>query len=462
LFTKTVSQLACLALIAFLFGAGVYRAATQSIVIDEAYTYNRFVAPPLAESLATYDANNHVLHTLLCKVSVACFGLSELSLRLPALLGSLLFLVSVWRLARYVLGRGWLCLLAVAVVGLNPFVLDYLWAARGYSLALGLFFWSLFLLTRYLSEDYDPPERLLFRAGVVLGLSVAANLVFVVPAVAAGAALLAARRARLWTLVDRFCGPALVTAFLILVLPLTRAQGANFYYGTNSIAETVRSLVILPAGLSVAVPVLVLVILVGAASHSRAPALLLLGGTMALSLAAVVAAHALLGVLYPLGRTGIYWPPLFALAAVFTLPWLRRAKLPGKLAAAAVSAVLLVSVGLFAASFRTGPIPEWRYDAGTRRIVRLLMARHATEPARRIQLGVSWPLEPSLNFYRQMYDLKWLVPVTRADPDGDYDFYVLLPQDQAILKTRALEPLYTDPVSQATLAQKRGQTHLFP
>jgi hypothetical protein len=176
---------------------------------------------------------------------------------------------------------------------------------------------------------------------------------------------------------------------------------------------------------------------------------------MVLSLAAVVAAHALLGVLYPLGRTGIYWPPLFALATVFTLPWLWRARLPGKLAAASVCAVLAVSVGLFAASIRTGPIPEWRYDAGTKRVIRLLMARHASEPARHIRLGVSWPLEPSLNFYRQMYDLKWLVPVTRAAPDGEYDYYVLLPQDRALLKTRALEPLYSDPISEATLARKR-------
>jgi hypothetical protein len=422
-------------------------------------------------------------------VSVECFGLSELSLRLPALFGSLLFLVMVWRLARYALGRGWLCLLAVAVVGLNPFVLDYLWAARGYSLALGLFFWGLFLLTRYLSEDYDPPERLLFRAGVALGLSVAANLVFLVPAVAAGcvftAVLLLTRRARLWTVVDRFWGPAIVPAFLILVLPLTRAQGANFYYGAQSFADMLRSLVILPSRFIVVIPGLALVILVGAAAAAaegffvrrderRKPglppfpavremagcprfphsALLLLGATMTLSLAAVAVAHAWFGVLYPLGRTGIYWPPLFGLATVLTVPWLWRAKLPGKVAGGAVCAVLLVSVGLFAAAFRTGHIPEWRYDAGTKRIVRLLSVRHAGEPGRSIRLGVTWSLEPSLNFYRQMYDLKWLAPVTRASPDGDYDYYVLLPQDEAILRTRALEPLYTDPVSEATLARK--------
>jgi hypothetical protein len=125
-------------------------------------------------------------------------------------------------------------------------------------------------------------------------------------------------------------------------------------------------------------------------------------------------------------------------------------------AAAALGAVLVVSLGLFAAGFTTNQIPEWRYDAGTKRIVRLLRERHAAEPGRRVRLGVTWLLEPSFNFYRQMYDLKWLAPMTRAGPDGEYDYYVVLPQDDAVIRGRALEPLYRDPVSEATLARRGG------
>jgi hypothetical protein len=45
----------------------IYRAATQSITIDEAYTYLSFVKPTLWEIMTRYDANHHVLHSLLCK-----------------------------------------------------------------------------------------------------------------------------------------------------------------------------------------------------------------------------------------------------------------------------------------------------------------------------------------------------------------------------------------------------------
>ncbi len=483
MFVKTATQIACLALIAFLAGTGVYRAATESITADEAFTYNRFVATPLGVSLTTYDANHHVLNTYLCKISVALFGLSELTMRLPALAGALLFLVSLWRLARYALGRGWLCLLAVALAGLNPFVLDYLSAARGYSLALGFFFWGLFLLTRYLAEDYDPPERVLFRAGVAMGLAVAANLVFLVPAVGAGCAataLLVPRRAGVWKLVDRFWGPALVPAFLFWVLPLAHAEASNFYYGARSLQEMVHSLAVpsllhdervyrLGAGrwvdlaIRFLLPALALVILAGASAGAwrwfrrrdfRSPALLLLGFTMALSLGAAVAAHAWLGVLYPLGRTGIYWPPLVALASVCAAAWLWSLPLPGRVAGAIVAAALVLELVPFAAGFTTDQIPEWRYDAGTKRIVGVLAARHAAEPGRRVRLGATWLLEPSLNFYRQMYDLKWLAPVTRNSPDADYDYYVLLTQDAAIARSRGLRPLYTDRVSGATVLSR--------
>jgi hypothetical protein len=56
-----------------LTGFNGYRAYSQSITIDEAYTYLSFVRPPLHQILTTYDANHHILHSLLCKVTVGCF-----------------------------------------------------------------------------------------------------------------------------------------------------------------------------------------------------------------------------------------------------------------------------------------------------------------------------------------------------------------------------------------------------
>jgi hypothetical protein len=48
----------------------IYRARTQSLTIDEAWVFKRFVNQPISEMTRSWDACNHVLHTVLMK----CFG----------------------------------------------------------------------------------------------------------------------------------------------------------------------------------------------------------------------------------------------------------------------------------------------------------------------------------------------------------------------------------------------------
>lgn len=93
-------------LLCLLFGVNVYRAETQSITVDEAFTHTRFVVPPFAAMHTFYDAGNHVLNTLLAKLSVSLFGVSELALRLPSLLGGLLYFAGLLLVSRRLFGPG--------------------------------------------------------------------------------------------------------------------------------------------------------------------------------------------------------------------------------------------------------------------------------------------------------------------------------------------------------------------
>src|SRR3954454_7998866 len=121
----------------------VYRARTQSFTVDEAWVFNSFVNQDLAVMGHTYDACNHVLHTLLMKLSRHYLGTGELALRVPGLIGALLYAIAVYKLTRLVLG-GWTQLLAVALLTFHPLVLDFMVAARGYGLGLGLFTLALY------------------------------------------------------------------------------------------------------------------------------------------------------------------------------------------------------------------------------------------------------------------------------------------------------------------------------
>jgi hypothetical protein len=116
----------------------VHRAAVQSITVDEANTFLFWVAPDTPAYL-TPHSNNHVLNSMLMRLSVALFGLSDLTVRLPALLGGAIYLFAVYRFCTLL--RGGLALtwsLFVCFV-FNPFVLDYLVAARGYCFRISRF-----------------------------------------------------------------------------------------------------------------------------------------------------------------------------------------------------------------------------------------------------------------------------------------------------------------------------------
>src|SRR5262249_54089449 len=116
----------------------VYRAATQSLTHDEAFTYQMYIAAPFGAMFTVYDANHHFLATLLMRLSTALFGSSELALRLPTLLACAWYFHTVFRLALLAFGDGWTLLLAAALAAGNPLMLDLLAAARGYGLALAL------------------------------------------------------------------------------------------------------------------------------------------------------------------------------------------------------------------------------------------------------------------------------------------------------------------------------------
>ncbi|MGA2328147.1 MAG: hypothetical protein ABSH05_17855 [Bryobacteraceae bacterium] len=485
----TAPEAVAIGAVAILFAVNVYRAWTQSVTIDEARNYEMFIAEPISRMFAAYDATNHVLQTVLSKISIGVFGLSEFTLRLPTVLGGLLYLVSGYRLLRYLFGTGWLLVLSVLALGLNPGVMDYLSAARGYGLGLGFMMWAFTHLVFYLG---DRDEGRLFKAGIGLGLSVAATLVFLYPAVALAAVVAGilavegwmsgkpgeARRG-IWLVIDQLGGPGIVTAFVLLVLPLSHAARENFFYGTRQIDKLASGLVavsfyhnprIWTAGRylplfqwwyralwAVIVPTFLLATLTLAALTVRRwvrlrrfaalekndRVLVLLGGTVALMLLMMVVPRHLFGALYPFGRTGIYWVPLTTLAVLL---------LTGKKYAAIPALVFaLFSVAMFAGGFTTSFYSEWMGERCTRDVVRLIKARHA---GGEVRLGVSWPLEPGSNFYRRRFRLDWLKPVDLRHADGDFDYYYLLVGDAGLVEKRQLRTLFRDPQTGTVLAEK--------
>jgi hypothetical protein len=195
-------KLALAAMVA-VFAGEAWLAAVRPITPAEALAYDRFVRPPMRETLHQPSRNPDVLYTLLEKRSVRLFRVSEFSIRLPALLAGGWYLWAIRRLC-----RRWVLVVALAAA---PLAWQCFSTANGLGLALALAAWAL-----------EAAPRKLNRAGVCLGLAVAAHLPF-----AAGAAILSAiivwRNFRWDRAVEGFLIPALVTCFMFLVLPFSLA-----------------------------------------------------------------------------------------------------------------------------------------------------------------------------------------------------------------------------------------------
>ena len=117
-------------------------------------------------------------------------------------------------------------------------------------------------------------------------------------------------------------------------------------------------------------------------------------------------------------------------------------------------AFLLTCALWFAFQFNVDRYTEWTYDAGTKRIVGMLRTEHQTEPDKNWQVGVTWVLLPSMNFYKSLYHLDWFQPVDTRNGTAGLTRFVLAEKETQLVQTMGLHATYIDPVSNQALATR--------
>jgi hypothetical protein len=184
-------------------------------------------------------------------------------------------------------------------------------------------------------------------------------------------------------------------------------------------------------------------------SPSDKPARLLIvtAATIVISVIGISIAHFAVHFPFPELRTGLYWIPLVTLASVAHAAQVHRGL---KIALCVVFAGIIF---VYAAGFQTRYYLEWRYCAATRPIMEKIKSIAPVGSANPLRIGATWQLEPSLNFYRDMFHLDWLEELQREPVEKlPRDFYVLIYADRALASKRHLRVLLDDPISGAVLA----------
>jgi hypothetical protein len=418
-------------ILAALFGVfwAILRACVQSITIDEADTYLFFVGRS-ARFIWYPSSNNHVLNSLLMWITTCLLGTSSITVRAPAILGAVLYICVCYFLCECITSQFNLRLPLLICLTYNPFIFDFMVAARGYSLALAFLLAAIAVPLWHREKEAPSLPKSCALASLFLGLSFSANFSFAfVDAAAFLAIAIWAFQRRGVQILTACVLPGLLVALLICGYPVLHWHKRELWYGATSLGQMARSIVqpslfqldprFEKAGLYQAMIYLkpVLLPLLGALCACQLLVTRVDGswlrdvrvrrlGRLASALAAIAAlaifthwvGFRLFGLLLPMGRTAIYLVPLFTLVAgiIAAVParswaglWLHRGLI----------AAFFTLACYFLLCLRLTYFEEWKWDAEVKDVYPLLARYNHLDGV--TDIGCSWYYTSSLNFYRE-------------------------------------------------------------
>lgn len=420
-------------------------------------------------------ANLHWLYVLLMKMTVGLFGDTELAIRLPALVGHVVYLVFSIKLVKWVANaasnqsqiipspfpknRDRLFLIPVfgfVLLNCNAYLLEFHSLARGYGLAMGMMMMSLYYLARWVENGRFGP-----LVGTLGGafLAVMSNFTLLVYfacllAVIGGGVVWAfvkkdenkAERAK-WAAIGSGAFLAILAWLLHNPIRILRERG-EFEWGRETFWETYKSLVhcslyggkyLKEYNLEVLGGLFFLLLLAAAVfavvnffKKPKDMSSRYYLAALSLPLMAAVAAiaqHLILGTKYQADRTAIMFIPLCALAVfLFFANWLAQK-------GSRWAKGLAVVIGLFVVGHlvRVGQLnytSEWGYDAETRSMMAYMDEK--VPPGQQVKLGVHWLYHPSATYYQKRLGYTFTEPPIYSKDlflDGRYDYYYVQPDD---------------------------------
>jgi hypothetical protein len=435
----------------------VIRARVQSITMDEADTYFWYVA---TSDVWHPFSNNHVLNSLLMWISTRAFGTSSLAIRAPALLGAVLFVGTCYLLCRTITDRFSIQLPLFICLTYNPFVFDYMVAARGYGLADAFLLAAIAVLVLHVAKGRPSLRQACVGASLALGLSFTANFSFAFVDLAAFLAITAwAIRQRGQESVTRivaYCAlPGLFVALLVCGYPLAHWKKDDLIWGVNSLSEMRQSLLdsslyrldprfqetawykaadflapLLPPLL--AILCLCQIVVTNLDGSWRQDARNRWLGGFAAALAGIVSLSVLMhwlafrveSLLLPVGRTGIFLVPLTTLLAG-TIAAAPARTLVSRWLRVGITTLFCGLACYFLLCLRLSYFREYQWDADAKGVYSVLARyNHAYGIT---DVGMTGLFFPALNYYRMSSNKETLAPfkLETPNPPAGKSIYVM-------------------------------------
>ncbi len=467
----------------------VARAHVQAVTMDEAVTYTNFVALQAPTHWIPH-ANNHVLNSMLIRLFTSIFGVSHVTVRSGALIGAAVYIFVAYQLSKLIARDFLLRLSLFLCLVYNPFVFDFMVAARGYGLATAFLACAIWVVAFHKREATGgEPNSLLVAcclSSVLAGLSFVSNFAFAIADAAAmlmlylwtcraGTALEPdrAQPAKRYAKLAAACAlPGLLVATLLAGSTILEWPKDQLVYGAESLRETFSS--IAEASLYEPNPYLIsplfyhgvtrlsafILPLLGALcawrlihilfDRSRRPNVetrwllgfsAVLAGTIAATLSVHWLAFRLFRVLLPKDRTAIYLVVLITLFAgiLAAVPFGSKA---GDVSRRSLTAALFILGVFFVLCLRLNYFKEWKWDSDVNRVYSVLAYYNHTCGLK--DISTNWRYDASLNFYRATSGRETIYqfPGSRDYPPGKRAYVLYYPEDQGFIFEHGLKVVY--------------------
>lgn len=433
--------LMAVAVAAALLVISVLRADGVAFVHDEAASYSI-----VTQDASTYagSLNDHLLNTWCMRVSAWLFGTSELALRAHTVLAHAIYLVCSVLVLRHVETRS-ARVAGFALLNLNLFVLDYMFLARGYGMAMAFQLLSMLMLLNAAGGGASPGTlKALVAAIGAAGIAVLANVSFLnylFPACAVAGLIALRHRSRLrWrkgmiaALTAVLAGIGVMVAIAVARVFSKWTEGQLSWGQQGDVLSTVvRSLAQTwlhepdpPGDMVLALVVAISALMVGAVMCAawrawRTRTCGALEWTVLIgigSLALTVLQHYILGTAVPTERHGLVFPVPWMLAIALALGSVQTSCRRRWLAALPVALAIGITATMsirWMTGLKMWQTYTWRYDCNNRDAMRRIDEdRRVRFPDQEISVGNYWALEPSMSYYRETLGYTWMRPLVQA------------------------------------------------
>jgi len=485
---KLLSTVIILLLSIAIFSYIATKATVSSFTIDESYTYLHYVHHSFMDILSHKNpyTNNHLLNSLMMKYSEKALGTSEISLRLPNLIMFLVFLIYTFLLfkkSNRILGLSIFVLMIT-----NTCLIDFFGLARGYGLSIGFMVMSLFHLIQSFSGNKNK-HLVLFNMSALLSILSNFTLLDFYVASLFVFNLVSFLDCR-FTTKEKFVfykiNSTNIILFLILLLvlyePVRRVIRWNsFDFGGKEgfMSDTVASLLYKTFGvvwltsneilfLKAAVLLIVLVpffIMIRKLYSTPRVFLqykeLIITNLILLSISMeIIMQHYFFKTDYITGRFALFLFPLFIINFGFFLEYILHTVHYQKTVLSVAIILAILSTSLFYKNVNLYSCAEWGFDMETKNVVKVLIEEQKNSKSNNIKLGVNWLFEPTINFYKQSWNLNWLFPVDRRGVKLSDDYFYIFKSDLEQLSPEKYKIIFTSDRAETLLIRNEKKEEM--